>query len=126
MRFLPDAEFDKLKATHADSMQDLCHIQRTSMVSGTYGNSVETLTYAHSGTFCSFQFVNGTIRQAGQILLVDYDVTMRIPSTVTVGLRDEVTLVEKGNTMVSGTFRPSELPMVNEMVQYVKLKRVTT
>ena len=126
MRALPDAEFDKLKSSQAESMQDTCHIHRQSMVSGTYGNNVEVLTAYATGTMCSFQFTNGTLRQAGQVILVDYDVSLRIPSTVSIRPSDEVTLVEKGNTLVSGTFRPHGMPIVNEMVQYVKLKRITT
>ncbi len=51
---------------------------------------------------------------------------LRIPSTISVRLDDKVTLREKGNTMVSGTFSPYAAPIVNEMVQYVKLKRVVT
>ena len=126
MRALPDGELNKLKGSQAESMQDTCHIQRPTMASGTYGNSTETLVYLHSGTLCSFQFTNGSIREAGQILLVNYDVRLRLPSTVDIRLQDEVTLVEKGNTLVSGSFRPSQLPMVNESVQYVTLKRITT
>lgn len=126
MRALLDGELNKLKDSQAESMQDVCHVQRPTMASGTYGNSTETLVYLHSGTLCSFQFTNGSIQQAGQILLVNYDVRLRLPSTVDIRLQDEVTLVEKGNTLVSGTFRPNQLPVVNEMVQYIFLKRVST
>jgi hypothetical protein len=126
MRALPDAELNKLKASQRESMQDLCHIQRVTYVSGTYGNNVEQLAYLVSGTTCSFQFMLGTMREANQVLLVDYDVMMRIPSTIGIRLDDKVTLIEKGNTMVSGTFSPHTQPIVNEMVQYVMLKRVAT
>lgn len=126
MRALPDGELNKLKSSQAESMQDTCHIQRVTYASGTYGNSTESLAYIASGTLCSFQMILGTIRETNQLLLVDYDVMMRIPSTVGVRLDDLVTLVEKGNTMVSGTFAPHGQPIVNEMVQYVKLKRVVT
>ena len=126
MRALPDAELDKLKASQAESMQDTCHIYRPSYSSGTYGNNVETYAPIATGTLCSFQFMLGTIRETNQLLLIDYDVMMRIPSTVGVRLNDQITLVEKGNTMVSGSFSPHGQPVVNEMVQYVKLKRVIT
>ena len=126
MRALPDAELDKLKASQAESMQDTCHIYRPTYSSGTYGNNVETLSPVTTGTSCSFQFMLGTIRETNQLLLVDYDVMMRIPSTVGVRLDDQIILVEKSNTIVSGKFAPHAQPIVNEMVQYVKLKRVTT
>ncbi len=126
MRALPDAELNKLKASQAESMQDTCHIQRPTLSSGTYGNTTENLAYVHSGTLCSFQMMQGTLKSAGQILLIDYDVSLRIASDVDIRVADEITLVEKGNTLVSGSFRPYSHPIVNEMVQYVKLKRVTT
>jgi hypothetical protein len=126
MRALSDGELDKLKASQAESMQDICDIYRVTYSSGTYGNNVETLSPVATGTLCSFQFAVGTLRQSNQVLLVDYDVMLRIPSTISVRLDDKVTLREKGNTMVSGTFSPYAPPIVNEMVQYVKLKRVVT
>jgi len=126
MRVLPDGELNKLKSSQRESMQDVCHIYRPSYASGTYGNDTLTLTPIATGTLCSFQFAIGDLRETNQLLVVDYDVMLRLPSTIPVRLDDNVTLYEKCNTIVSGTFTPSAQPIVNEMVQYVKLKRVVT
>ncbi len=126
MRALPDGELDKLKASQAESMQDTCHIYRPTYSSGTYGNNVETLVPYSTGTLCSFQFMNGKMSSDGQVILIEGFWSLRLPSTIPVRIDDEIVLVKKGNTMVSGTFMPSEPPVVNEMVQYLKLRRVTT
>ncbi len=79
MRALSDGELDKLKASQAESMQDVCDIYRVTYSSGTYGNNVETLSPVATGTLCSFQFAVGTLRQSNQVLLVDYDVHASYP-----------------------------------------------
>jgi hypothetical protein len=125
MRDLPDGEYEKLKSAQEQSMTDICHVYHPSMSSGTYGNSVETLTL-NSGVACAFAFTNGAIRQRGQLLLVDYDATLMLPAETPVFLADEIQLVELGMHMVSGTFRPASQPIVTDAIQYVELKRIAT
>src|SRR6266511_3862534 len=113
MRLPSNAETDNKKTSQASNMDDLCHIKHVSMSSGTYGNSVENYTNV-TGVACGIQFTNTNIRQGGgQVLLVDYDVLLRLPLGTNIFITDEFTLVEKGDTQISGSFKPNGLPTVN-------------
>ena len=125
MRLPSDAEINKLKATQEDAMADLCHIYHITLSSGTYGNTTETRTMV-SGTACGIHFTNGQTIQRGQVLLIDYDVLLRVPLSQDIGLKDEVQLIEKGVSLVSGTFKLTSNPTVNSTVQHVQLKRIAT
>jgi hypothetical protein len=78
-----------------------------------------------SGVACGFMFTNNGIRQSNQLSLVEYDALLRLPDDQPVLITDEIQLLEKGEFMVSGTFRPASQPVVNSSVQYVQLKRFT-
>lgn len=125
MRNQTDAELNKKKTAFQSHLLDMCHIYHTSYSSGTYGNDTESLTMV-SGVACSFQVTNGQIQERGQLLLVNYDAQLLLPADQPVRLRDEIQLVEKGNQLVSGTFRPVSEPAVNNTFQTVFLKRVST
>ncbi len=126
MRLPSNAETDNKKTSQASNMDDLCHIKHVSMSSGTYGNSVENYTNV-TGVACGIQFTNTNIRQGGgQVLLVDYDVLLRLPLGTNIFITDEFTLVEKGDTQISGSFKPNGLPTVNSSVQHLQLRRVST
>jgi hypothetical protein len=125
MRNQSDAELNKKKTAFASHLLDTCHIYHATMSSGTYGNDTESLIMV-SGVACSFQVGNGQIQERGQLLLVNYDATLLLPADQPVRLSDEIQLVEKGNHLVSGTFRPNAEPMVNNTYQTVFLKRVRT
>jgi hypothetical protein len=57
------------------------------------------------------------------MVLVEYDVILRLLSSQIVNLSDNIALVEKGVTAVSGTFVPFSTPVVNSTVQHVQLVR---
>ena len=109
----------------SDVMGDLCTILRTSYVTGTLSDDDVSLATGTLQGVCGFYFTNGQIKQNGQILLVDYDVVMRLPIWTPIFLHDQIVLVEKGTTTVSGTFTPTELPEIGATVQTVHLKRTT-
>lgn len=79
-----------------------------------------------SGVPCGFDFTNGQLRQGSQVLLVEYDAVLRLPSNQPLLITDEVLLIEKGVTVVSGTFTPVSYPTVNSSVQKVNLRRVVS
>lgn len=107
-------------------MGDLCNIYRLTFVTGTYSDDE---SYTTSGTFnvpCGIHFENGQVRQVQgneQVLLLDYDVMLRLSASQTVLMSDDIQLVEKGEFVISGTFQPSSQPTVNSSVQHVPLKR---
>jgi hypothetical protein len=123
MKKISTAQLQQNQRFQLDAMDDLCHIQRITLSSGTYGNTVETRIYAASGTPCGIQFTNGQVKQSGQIMFVDYDCILRIVDNISVLMTDEIVLVEKGEFQISGTFKPYAAPTVNSSVQHVQLKR---
>jgi hypothetical protein len=118
------ADYEMMKSSQLVLMDDLCNIIHIVRSSGTYSTSSTETRSMVSGVVCGFQFTNGQITKGGQVLLVDYDAVLRLPSSQPVFVTDEVQLMEKGDTMVSGTFRPASNPVVNSSVQRVLLKRV--
>lgn len=125
MRTVKDAELTKLKSEQSYAMQDLCNIIHVARASGTYSpQGTQTRTMV-SGVACGIDFTGGRILDKGQVLLVDYDVRLRLLATETVLVSDEIQLVEKGSYVITGTFRPASQPVVNSTVQIVPLKRVT-
>jgi hypothetical protein len=126
MKAKSGAELSRLSVEQADAMGDLCHIYHVSLSSGTYGTrTTESLTIV-SGVACGIQFTNGRTVQSGNLLLVDYDALLRLPTSVVLSMGDEVELVEKGELLVSGTFKPYVQPVINSSVQHVQLKRVVS
>ncbi len=120
------ADYASMKATQAETMNDRCNIYHISTASGTYGTHlVETRTLV-SGVPCGFAMIDGTVVDVGGLLLVGYEVILRVADTQPIGIADEVVLIEKGEFMVSGTFKPAAYPIVNSTVQHVKLKRVVS
>lgn len=115
----------RLQSVQSDAMDDLCHIQRITLVSGTYGNTVETRTYVVSGQPCGIEFTNGKVVQRGETQFVDYDAILRLVDGVFILITDEVILIEKGEFAISGTFKPFSQPIVNSSVQKIQLKRQT-
>lgn len=123
MRLPSDSELSKLMDTQASAMGDLCNIHQVSFASGTYGSQTEETRTTVSNVPCGIQFTGGGIVQRGQILLVDYDVILRLAPDVEVGMEDDITLIEKGSIVLSGTFKPFAHPTVSSTVQHVLLKR---
>lgn len=122
---LNTATLQRLKNYQAETMDDRCNIVRVSFSSGTYSTQgTETRTMV-SGVACGIEFTGGQIKQGGQVLLVDYDARLRLRADQPVFITDEIQLIEKGEFIVSGTFRPYSQPVVNSTVQHVPLKRVT-
>lgn len=123
----------RLKRFQADTMDDLCNIYHTTFASGTYsthGTSIRTGTFNIS---CGIEFVGRLVKpmeqtsqQSEQIGLIDYDVVLRVPSTQTIFMSDEIELIEKGVTTISGTFKPVDAPKTSSSAQKVMLKRVLT
>lgn len=107
-------------------MDDLCNIYRVTTVSGTYGTSTRSVrTLLVSGVACGIQLTNGQIVQRGQVQFVDYDAVLRLRDTQTILTTDEIELIEKGDFVISGTFKPNSQPIVNSSVQKIRLKRQT-
>jgi hypothetical protein len=104
-------------------MDDICIINRATMITGTYG--MENVYVTGTPNVCGFFFTNGQINQRGQVSLVDYDVVLRLPAWTPVSLDDRIVLLQKGTIQVSGTFAPSELPEIGMSAVVVHLKRTT-
>lgn len=115
--------YTRLKAIQASVMDDLCNIYRVTLVSGTYGTNVESRSVLSTGVACGIEFTNGKIVQRGQAIFVDYDAILRIADTVPLLMTDEIELIEKGEFLISGTFKPNSAPTVSSSVQHIQLKR---
>lgn len=114
-----------LKQQQISVMDDLCNVFSVALSSGTYSTSVtKTRTLVVSGVPCGIQFTNNQIIQRGEIRFVEYDVMLRVQSDLTVKMTYEFDLIDKGNTIISGTFIPTSQPVVNSSVQKIKLKRI--
>lgn len=124
MRSLKEQELNRLSDVQADVMNDLCNIYTVTMVSGTYGTNTTKVRVGVTNIPCGIHFTNGATVERGQVLLVDYDVLLRIPSDRQVSISSEIELVEKGETVVSGTFNLYAEPKFNSSVQLLQLKRV--
>jgi hypothetical protein len=119
-----DATLRRLQLHQNGVMDDLCCIVHVTRSSGTYSTqSTESRTMV-SGVACGIQFTNGQLKQGAQVLLIEYDAILRLPSSQAVALTDEILLIEKGMTEISGTFRPVSYPVVSSTVQHVNIKRV--
>ena len=118
-------DYASMKATQAETMDDLCNIYSVTLSSGTYSTqATKTRTLVASGTMCGILLTNGQIVQRGEIRFVDYDCMLRVQSDLSVKLTYEFDLIDKGNTMISGSFIPASQPVVNSSVQKIKLKRI--
>ena len=126
MRKISDVVYAGLATIQAQSMNDLCNVLRYTYVTGTYSDDeVEVVTGSYSVP-CGINMTGGSKVERGQLLLVEYDVTLRLPLTTTLDTNDRITLVEKGNHAVSGTFELYSSPQFNSSVQIAQLKRVET
>lgn len=114
----------RLQTYQASTMDDRCVVYNIALSSGTYGNITETRTLFASGVSCGIEFTNNQIIQRGQTMFVEYDAILRVASDQPIAMTDEILLVEKGDTIISGTFKPYSYPVVNSSVQHVELKRV--
>lgn len=113
-----------IKNVQRRAMDDLCNIYRVSRVSGTYSDDETEIV---TGTFslpCGIEFTSGQIKDRGQVLLVDYDAVLRLPLEPAVNVTDRIELIEKGDTVISGSFMVHAYPKFNSTVQIVQLKRV--
>ena len=124
MRKQTARDFARIANIQSDAMNDRCNILHITRSSGTYSTQGTETRVMVSGVACGFWLTDGQVMERGQVLLVAYDATLRLQATQTIGLADEVQLIEKGEFMVSGTFKLSGNPTVNSSVQHVKLKRV--
>lgn len=124
MKKLKPRDYSRLASVQADAMNDLCNITHVTFSSGTYSTQGTETRVMVSGVPCGIDFTNGQVVQRGQALLVDYDAILRLSASQSVLLTDEIQLVEKGEFVISGTFRPSSQPTVNSSVQKVPLVRV--
>lgn len=124
MKKLQHRDYTRLADVQADVMNDICNIHHISFSSGSYSTkSTETRTSV-TGVACGFHLTNGTLVQRGQTILVEYDALLRLPANIPVGIGDDIELVERGEFVVSGTFKPYSAPIVNSSVQKIELKRV--
>lgn len=132
MRTLKDAELTRLQSEQVNAMDDVCHIYHVTRSSGTYGTHSTQSRTVVSGVACGIDFPKdvvrnlkqGNVQTSPQLLLMDYDCILRVAPSVSIKLTDEVELIEKGNLVISGTFRPVNPPVLNSSVQKVQLKRV--
>lgn len=126
MRLVSTAELTKLQSEQSDAMQDLCHIHHISHSSGTYGTKIAENRTSVTGVACGIDFTDGSVRQGNQVLVVDYDAILRLPASQTILLSDDIELIEKGEYLISGTFKPASQPVVTSTVQHIQLKRVVS
>lgn len=124
MKKLQTGDYSRLASVQADAMNDLCNITHITFSSGTYSTQGTEARVMVSGVPCGINFTSGRVVQRGQVLLVDYDAILRLSDSQPVLLTDEIQLVEKGEFVISGTFKPYSQPTVNSSVQKVPLKRV--
>jgi hypothetical protein len=124
MKKLQTGDYSRLASVQADAMNDLCNITHLTFSSGTYSTQGTETRVMVSGVPCGIDFTGGNVVQRGQVLLVDYDAILRLSASQSILLTDEVQLIEKGEFVISGTFKPSSQPIVNSSVQKVQLKRV--
>lgn len=131
MRRQSAVELSKISAEQSAAMDDLCNIYSITRSSGTYSTqSTEVRNIRASGVACGIKFSDNTFRLgrttqsiAGDVLLIDYDVMLRLPASQVISIGDEVQLYEKGQFLVSGTFTLIAAPVVNSTVQRVGLRR---
>jgi hypothetical protein len=123
MRPIKAGEITRLQSLQSAAMDDVCHVISVTLSSGTYGNTVETRAYVYSGTPCGIEFTNGKIIRRGETEFVEYDAILRIANDKVILMTDEIELIEKGVTVISGTFKPHSAPVVNSSVQKVLLQR---
>ena len=130
MRRLDNTTFSRLKQVQYEGMNDLCNIYHVSYATGTYSTDETAMLTGTFNVECGFVFNNGSFRafREGQSdpAVLDYDVLLRVPSTQPIFLDDRIELVQKGNSLVSGTFSVASAPVVNSSVQHVLLKRVVS
>jgi hypothetical protein len=124
MKKISTAQLQRNQRFQLDAMDDLCNVYRVGFATGTtYPNTVKVRTAVYSNLPCGIHFTNGQVKQGGQVMFVDYDCILRIVDNVTILTDYEVDLVEKGEFLVSGTFKPNSAPTVNSSVQNLQLKR---
>lgn len=124
MKKLQPRDYSRLSNTQAEVMNDLCNIHHISFSSGTYSTKSTEVRTSVTGVACGFQMTNGHLVQRGQTIVVEYDALLRLPANQPVGIADDIELIERGEFVVSGTFKPFSAPIVNSSVQHVQLKRV--
>jgi hypothetical protein len=128
MKKISTAQLQRNVRFQLDAMDDLCNIYNISRSSGTFGTHSSQTRTIISGVPCGIDFpqnIERNLKQGTeQLLLMDYDCILRVATDQTIQLTDEIELVEKGEILISGTFRPVNLPTVNSSVQKVQLKRV--
>lgn len=118
-------ELGRLASVQSEAMNDLCNIYQVSFASGTYGTQItETRSFRHSGTPCGIEFTDGQVQRRNEVAFVEYDCILRLSDATPVLMSDEIDLVEKGEFLISGTFKPASYPVVSSSVQHVKLKRI--
>ena len=118
------SQLTKFADEQTDVMGDICNITRITTAVGTYSDD-EVLT--STGTLslpCGFYFTNKQINSGGELKLVDYDAVLRLPTTQTINMSDQIALVKHGGVGVSGTFQPFSAPDMGISALTVKLKRV--
>lgn len=112
-----------LKRKQDSVMDDICHIRHITFSSGTYSTKSTEVYTSVTGVACGIQFTGGKLVQRGETILVEYDAILRLPANQPIFMSDDIELIEKGETIVSGTFKPFAYPVVNSTVQHVTLKR---
>lgn len=121
---MPSFYLSVIKNTQISAMDDLCNIYSVSFASGTYGNTTKTRTLLASGVACGIELTNGQVMVRGQVQFVEYDAILRVVDGQTILDSYEFDLIEKGDFVISGTFKPWSQPKVNSTVQKVLLQRV--
>lgn len=124
MKKLQSRDYNRLGDIQNVVMDDLCNIHHITFSSGTYATKITEVDVVVSGVACGFHMTNGSITKLGETLVVEYDALLRIASSQPIGINDKIDLIEKGVTVVSGTFAPYSSPVINSSVQHISLKRV--
>lgn len=123
MKKLQPRDFSRLATTQQEAFNDVCHIHHLTLSSGTYSTKVTETRTSITGVHCGIKLTGGTIVQRGETIFVEYDAILRLPASQSVAINDDIELIEKGEFVISGTFKPYGMPVVNSSIQHVNLKR---
>lgn len=114
-------QLDAMRAAQNSHMNDTIDI--TTRVP--YYQNGETLYsgVVQSGVACGFNFTEGIEVDRGQVIVVDYDATVRLPLGTSIDINDTVTLRTLAGQVHTEVFEVFEYPKFGTTAMIVDLKR---
>lgn len=111
-----------MRAVQASHMNDVVDIENITVYTDTYGDTIYS-GVVQSGVACGFDFTGGKEYDKGQVIVVEYDATVRLPLDTTIGINDNVTLKQLAGESHSEVFEVFGYPRYGTTVMIVPLKR---